>query len=66
VAALVRASDVLVDHSLENDLRVLHLLHHRCIDTALLFSHPRGPPYIAQESLLVECVGHTEHADAQN
>jgi RNA exonuclease 1 len=34
-----------VGHSLENDLRALKLVHERCVDTALLFPHPRGLPY---------------------
>jgi DNA polymerase III epsilon subunit-like protein len=56
VAAMVSANDVLVGHSLENDLRVLHLLHRRCLDTALLYSHPRGPPY--KLSLKSLCAAH--------
>jgi RNA exonuclease 1 len=35
---------ILLGHSLENDLRALKLIHPRCIDTALLFHHPRGRP----------------------
>ncbi|KAG8465992.1 hypothetical protein KFE25_005562 [Diacronema lutheri] len=42
VRALVRPSDVLIGHSLENDLRALRMAHARCIDTAALFPHPLG------------------------
>ncbi|KAK9472039.1 uncharacterized protein V1510DRAFT_418460 [Dipodascopsis tothii] len=42
--ALVGADDVLVGHSLDNDLRALQLAHPRVVDTAIVFHHPRGPP----------------------
>lgn len=42
VRALLRPRDVLVGHSLENDLRALGMAHCRCADTALLFPHPHG------------------------
>lgn len=32
---------ILVGHSLEYDLRVLHLVHQRCIDTTVLYPHNR-------------------------
>ncbi|KAL5522447.1 hypothetical protein ACEPAG_8463 [Sanghuangporus baumii] len=35
---------ILLGHSLESDLRALKLAHSRCIDTALLYHHPRGRP----------------------
>lgn len=31
---------ILVGHSLENDLKALHLVHLRCIDTSILYPHP--------------------------
>lgn len=43
-AALLRvigAGDVLVGHSLENDLKALKMVHLRCLDTALLYPHPK-------------------------
>ena len=42
---LVRAETILVGHSLEQDLMVTGLIHLRCIDTAVLYPHPRGPQY---------------------
>lgn len=45
VLQLVSANNILVGHSLENDLEALRLVHERIIDTALLFPHPRGWPY---------------------
>jgi len=35
---------ILLGHSLESDLRALKICHPRCIDTALLYHHPRGRP----------------------
>ncbi|KAN0141735.1 hypothetical protein V8E53_000197 [Lactarius tabidus] len=44
-AALDPVTTTLVDgHSLESDLNALKLSHARCIDTALIFHHPRGRP----------------------
>ena len=34
-----------IGHSLENDLNVLRIMHRAAIDTSLMFSHPRGPPF---------------------
>ncbi|CAN6630961.1 RNA exonuclease 1 [Trichomonascus vanleenenianus] len=39
---IVSSEDVLVGHSLENDLTVLKLRHPRVIDTALCYGNPRG------------------------
>lgn len=36
---------ILLGHSLECDLAALKIRHPLCIDTALIFRHPRGPPY---------------------
>lgn len=43
-AALLRvvgAKDILVGHSLENDLKALKMVHLRCLDTSLLYPHPK-------------------------
>jgi RNA exonuclease 1 len=42
---LIGADTILIGHSLDNDLRALRLVHHRVVDTAVLFPHPRGLPY---------------------
>jgi RNA exonuclease 1 len=41
---LITPSTILLRHSLELDLRAPQLSHPRCIDTALIFHHPRGRP----------------------
>ncbi|KAF8462662.1 hypothetical protein DFH94DRAFT_831793 [Russula ochroleuca] len=44
LSTLITPSTILIGHSLESDLRALQLSHPRCIDTALIFHHPRGRP----------------------
>lgn len=39
------SNTILIGHALDNDLKTLRILHHRCIDTALLFPHRLGVPY---------------------
>lgn len=43
--ALIGKDTILIGHALENDLKTLRLVHHRCVDTVLLYPHPRGAPY---------------------
>ena len=38
---VVGAKDILVGHSLENDLKALKMVHLRCLDTSLLYPHPK-------------------------
>ncbi|KAF8530788.1 hypothetical protein JB92DRAFT_3081178 [Gautieria morchelliformis] len=42
--ALLTSRTILLGHSLEQDLRALKLAHPRCIDTAVMYHHPRGRP----------------------
>ena len=39
-----KPTPVLAGHSLESDLRALKMSHPRCIDTAVIYHHPRGRP----------------------
>ncbi len=34
--------DILVGHSLDNDLKALRLCHRRCVDTSVLYPHPQN------------------------
>ncbi|PPQ77431.1 hypothetical protein CVT25_011013 [Psilocybe cyanescens] len=43
--SLVDSNTILIGHALDNDLKTLRIIHHRCIDTALLFPHRAGTPY---------------------
>lgn len=49
----VCADTLLVGHALDNDLRVLRVLHGRVLDTSVMYPHPRGPPY--KSALKVLC-----------
>ena len=41
---LFSSSTILIGHSLDSDLRALRLVHGKCVDTALIYPHPRGFP----------------------
>ncbi|KAL9621803.1 MAG: hypothetical protein Q9160_003776 [Pyrenula sp. 1 TL-2023] len=41
---LLNPTTILLGHSLESDLTALKLTHPLCIDTSLIYPHPRGPP----------------------
>ncbi|KII95095.1 hypothetical protein PLICRDRAFT_149506 [Plicaturopsis crispa FD-325 SS-3] len=43
--AYINADTILIGHALDNDLNTLRIIHHRCVDTAILFPHRGGPPY---------------------
>lgn len=71
---LLTGQSVLVGHSLENDFRVLKLLHERVIDTSLLYPHPNGWPQRQSLKHLVNVMlkrkldrsaGHDSVADAR-
>jgi len=39
---IVSSNDILVGHSIDNDLRSLHLEHRKVVDTSRIFPHPDG------------------------
>jgi RNA exonuclease 1 len=41
---LLTPNTVLLGHSLESDLRAMKVAHARCLDTSILYHHPRGRP----------------------
>ncbi|PPQ68000.1 hypothetical protein CVT26_007363 [Gymnopilus dilepis] len=43
--SLIDTNTILIGHALDNDLKTLRIIHHKCVDTALLFPHRAGPPY---------------------
>ncbi|XP_045476448.1 putative exonuclease GOR isoform X1 [Harmonia axyridis] len=45
ILKLVTKDTILIGHGLDNDLRVLKLLHSKIVDTALIFPHERGYPF---------------------
>ncbi|MCP9261487.1 RNA exonuclease 1-like protein [Dirofilaria immitis] len=42
---LVNSETILIGHSLESDLKAMRLIHHRVVDTSIVFPHRLGPPY---------------------
>ncbi|KIM31905.1 hypothetical protein M408DRAFT_327301 [Serendipita vermifera MAFF 305830] len=40
----ITPSTILLGHSLEGDLKAMKLAHARCLDTSVLYHHPRGRP----------------------
>jgi RNA exonuclease len=43
--AFIGPQTIIVGHALENDLRTLRMVHHRIVDTCVLFPHRAGAPY---------------------
>ena len=43
--AYINENTIIIGHALENDLKTLRMIHHRCVDTVVMFPHPSGPPY---------------------
>jgi RNA exonuclease 1 len=41
---LITPSTILLGHSLESDLKAMKVAHTRCLDTSVLYHHPRGRP----------------------
>lgn len=41
---IIKRETIIVGHSVENDLRVLKLIHRRVLDTSVIFPHPQ-PTY---------------------
>lgn len=43
--AYINSHTILIGHALDNDLKTLRMMHHRCVDTAILFLHRNGWPF---------------------
>lgn len=41
----INADTILVGHALENDLRALKIIHHKVVDTSVLYPNARGYPH---------------------
>ncbi|KAJ8611737.1 hypothetical protein CTAYLR_009200 [Chrysophaeum taylorii] len=70
VREVVGKNDLLVGHSLDNDLRVLGMTHDNVADTALLYKHPKEGYKKSLKSLAKEFLGRTiqtgEHDSVQD
>ncbi|GBE79712.1 ribonuclease H-like protein [Sparassis latifolia] len=61
--ALVSSKTIVIGHGLDNDLKTLRMIHYRCVDTAIMFRHPSGPPFRrALRNLVKEFLGRTIQA----
>ena len=47
VCEFVSAETLLVGHGLENDLKALKIIHANCLDTVMLFPHPKVTLHLA-------------------
>ena len=52
--AFINSDTIIIGHALDNDLKTLRMVHHRCVDTVVLYPHRAGPPY--RRSLRELCV----------
>ncbi|KAF9495402.1 hypothetical protein BDN71DRAFT_876921 [Pleurotus eryngii] len=43
--SFINSETIIIGHGLENDVKTLRMIHHRCVDTAILFPHRAGAPY---------------------
>lgn len=42
--SIINPETILIGHGLENDLNACRMVHHKVVDTAIVFPHPRGLP----------------------
>nr|XP_019047506.1 hypothetical protein I302_04121 [Kwoniella bestiolae CBS 10118]OCF26436.1 hypothetical protein I302_04121 [Kwoniella bestiolae CBS 10118] len=69
--SIITPHTILLGHSLECDLIALRIKHPLCIDTALIYKHPRGPPFkaglkwLAQRWLKKEIQGSDKGHDSE-
>ncbi|VDN06345.1 unnamed protein product [Thelazia callipaeda] len=42
---LINSETILIGHSVESDLKAMRLVHHKVVDTSIVFPHRLGPPY---------------------
>ncbi|KAI0773440.1 Rexo1 protein [Irpex lacteus] len=60
---LINSNTIIIGHALDNDLKTLRMVHHRCVDTVAMFPHHLGPPYRkALRHLAKEHLGRTIQA----
>ena len=52
----INSETIILGHALENDLNTLRMVHHRCVDTVILYPHRAGHPY--RRGLRELCVVH--------
>ncbi len=40
--AFINSQTIMIGHALDNDLKTLRMIHHRCVDTTALYLHRSG------------------------
>jgi RNA exonuclease 1 len=45
IKANFSSDTIIIGHGLENDFYALGLIHYSCVDTSILYRHPKGLPY---------------------
>lgn len=71
----ISADTILIGHGLENDLRVLRMVHYKVVDTAVTFPHYNGLPYRyslkflvsshLKKEIQIEGEGHDSYEDSR-
>ncbi|KAG8920627.1 RNA exonuclease 3 [Tulasnella sp. 418] len=65
--SIIGPETILIGHALDNDLRTLRIVHHRVIDTVMLFPHPHGLPLRrALRDLVANTLGHVIQAGSSS
>ncbi|KAK0730753.1 hypothetical protein B0H67DRAFT_548640 [Lasiosphaeris hirsuta] len=73
---ILHPKTILLGHSLDSDLKAIHLAHPFIVDTSIIFPHPRGPPlksslkflaqkYLSREIQIGQGTGHDSIEDAK-
>ncbi|KAK3363016.1 hypothetical protein B0T25DRAFT_491345 [Lasiosphaeria hispida] len=73
---ILHPKTILLGHSLDSDLKAIHLAHPFIVDTSMIFPHPRGPPlksslkflaqkYLSREIQKGQGTGHDSIEDAK-
>ena len=64
---IIGPDTILVGHSLDSDLKALGIVHHRVLDTSILYPHQRGIPYKNSLKMLAdEMLGIKVQDDEEN
>lgn len=75
ILKIVSSEDILIGHSIQSDLDVLHLRHPKIVDTSLIYEHKAGAPfrpglkylaneYLSKEIQIEKSAGHDSVEDA--
>ncbi|KAL3791097.1 hypothetical protein HJC23_012082 [Cyclotella cryptica] len=71
--SIIEGNDIIVGHSLENDLKALRLLHHNVVDTSVVFRGVNGRKYglrhlsnvLLKKQIQNSVAGHCSYEDAE-